>query len=1123
MSDSEHRLNTCLLRASLAFERHHYVAAARSYREALAALETLYSQLPDVKRVVQRAYYRVFRAELMSSVSLTYWKMFTGDGETLLHSDVGHTELGGHRLVPSGTASATVSATASANLAKSVQALDTAIRLCPDPLYYERSAIFNLEQGKVTDAFEDLGKVVLPPFISRTAVLPALGRAYLVSPSVVLALRAILAAHKADVREAMSLVSQAFTLLGRGLDAIECNSRGAILMRQPPDAHFGTGEGRLTVETTSDARICLLALCEISRLIADRVVKLPVRLDSNLEGRLRELFQREPAGVSVNALLDPQALAQFSFSVYADLGGDQSLPGRGLDQLPTIAALFRSVFRDCLSDSVLVGRFAGYTSPSIVSPEVRASLCRVSVAYSRIVNDSSNLKVLLDQDVRAWFQRTYGVLVSNVFSQPREGVTHRPHALQANAPRVSASRVSAPQASGLAVSRDREETTSRCSSSSTLPSALTLEDLNCNEAMATLLRSLGKPEQGVSSNRKQEEPKGLDAQQGPGTSRVAESRVTATTRPVSSGNPKPLLISRSQTPERRSLPIAETRSVEPGKKYVPVLSPSDIRELRTRSELLESLGGSFTSGAREATRMAATASIGELLDSLPLEYYSPRRTTCEVCPGAKPAYAARRITDSEEITAIQRAAGGAATPIDLGSGAETPTPRLSLSALVQAKMERIMASSSRARQILTETVSKARSGAQDLGLSSKVLGGAGDQELTVSDANFDLSTTEIARLRRESPSLRSYSREREATPREPGGLGDSLSAHTQEVPVHHGFLPVGRFSSRQPVAGTASGIGEMCEDDLLTVVEGSLVSLSARDHKEHSFQLPESLSDAGDPETPIHPESGRSAHSGSGQYRQRDLDTIRLSRTSRHFDTLSNSIATKLTVAALSHPGSRASDFASINNLQIKMDAVPPAPQTGSLPSTLLGWRGAIPPQGQGQKAAIGGSARSGIEFPDRGSQTHVSRVRDRSAHHRNESGSTVSLSGDSREFLSSAPSASSKPNYGDTIKRSQKELTLEEFDDRSIPFSGEVTQTRHHPPLGASGHEESREIDAPAGETAIPGDSTEEQSTHNSVHTQRMSQPRDPRPLDRAFVVPTSASPRMLKTTVSTHLFVVG
>lgn len=1177
MSDGEHRLNTCLLRASLAFERGQYEASVRSYRDALGSLEALFSQLPDVKRVVQRAYYRVFRAELMASISLAYWRLFAGERGQGQAGVAWPADFGG----PTGSASATSAPSAPPDLLRASQALEAAIRLCPDPLYFERSAIFNLELGRVSDAFADLGRAARQPFISREAVIPALGRAYLVSPSVVLALRAMLAAHSAELLEAMTLVSQAFSVLGQGREAIDFDSKGGILLRAGGDGSEATpkagarSQPGLSAESAPDAQICLLALCEISRLISDQAVKLPVRLGANLEARLSSLFHREPAGVSVNALLNPQALAQFAFSVYADLGGDQSLPGRGLDRLPTLAALFRTVFRDCLSGEVTVGRLAGYTAPSIVCPDVWAALAKTSAAYSHIANESANVRVLLDQDVRAWLLRIYGIHTSAVFPQAGEGAERLDGGSRGS------------KAGGVGVvgsGRSGEGSPHRQSPGSERASALTLQDLGRTEALDAMLRSLGRP--GTTSTGEKGHMDGAPA-------------------------PRPLAISRSQTPERRCLPIGGTRVVGMGKKYVPVLSGREIHCLRASGGALRASGGSpgqarqakqenqekqqrpkissnprnqrFLSapgvsgeprasevpeialgasvGSQDVPR-ALTLSLGGILESQPLDYYSPRRTTCDVCSTAKPTYAARRISDAEEIRAIQSLTG--AGPPELGGGSldlsprvsaeqsscspssrssssssssctpssssPLPAPRLSLGSLVQAKVERTMASSGRARQILSETMTKARAGAQDLGLGSRVSGGAQDRGMMASDANFDLSGAELARLRRESPSLRLYAEERAAD------LSDSAPAGARGIgrrgrpTAEEGHLAVRPSRSGESLPPAGGEAGELGDGRLCDAVEASLAELGAsagdRGVLGPGRRLPDGFQDE--------PGAERAGSRNDSVFWRKGPE-ICLSRAERHFDTLSNTVITQLTVAALSRPGSRAGDFASINSLRMRSDSAPLSSQPGLESPLAAGHRPEGSSRGSTQRAVRGLAGRALGVNPLRSTSQ---------AGRESGSGTQVRLSASAVPHASGLPDGviDAAPRWGLAKSHSasakviqsgrRKGLMHQGVGQGSAASSARASYTRRAGSLGAEGRGEplSEGCSQEAGLDHSRGGQTcqfrqdQRGLARDSASAAPVGRaPREPRRLDRAFVVPAPTSPHMLRTGVSAHLFVVG
>lgn len=444
MADAEHRTNNLVVNAISHYERERYREAAAALSDALGAADVHFRNSQEYRKFAFKTYFRVFKADVCAGIALC------------------HMQLHDYK--------------------QAQEIIRIATLYCPDPVYFARSCMVNLHENCIDTVMASLDKLMVPPIINRMRIVEGLPASFLPPPSLVLALKASVAAYCGDTKGALNFLGCAFLNIGlkhgdviQSVGKLAKNASGGSTFiaasTQPPRAHedgtdVASPKKCRYVVGGSEIQILLLVLCEVSKLLADKAVHLPIKSDYDVESVLTIALQCPVPGTCVNSVTDPMALSHHAFDLFIENSGDETLPGRGIIYLDNLISLFSLVMPDALAGRpaskvpadmpvsrhadlahlkksektnyaskhtysangqqtdklgmhaslILPARFSQYLSPTIFTAEVWNKLSINSRLYKRLIfkdcpNDVSiSCRIIEDATLRSYIQDNWSIV-----------------------------------------------------------------------------------------------------------------------------------------------------------------------------------------------------------------------------------------------------------------------------------------------------------------------------------------------------------------------------------------------------------------------------------------------------------------------------------------------------------------------------------------------------------------------------------------------------------------------------------------------------------------------------------------------------------------------------------------
>lgn len=365
-----HQMDTILHRASLLYQRKEYKEALCAYVQLQNMATVRHNQQAPCQKFREKAYLRVFKAVLYSSMGACLVSM---------HKNPEAYEL-----------------------------FECSLKMCPTSLALQRLTLLLIRMNRLSDIQRVMDILLKPSIIRPDTSWEESRYSATITDCDAMALKAVLLCYAGSTTECLNTLSLSIVMLLRGLS----NTK-----------QLATGEdlpNLLAPELLQDSdklrcRLAFLALCNILQTFSHRGVILPYRCDYNIEELISRLCDSKIKGLCLNTIFDPSFVSHEAHNAFIKYGGDGSLPGAGLQSLDSVYSFFQVLFPSSYDGSHLPVRSSPFFDDRIFSPEAWSTTASKSIVYSRLrgqatlVQHSQLLEVMDDSDLTLLIIKKYGI------------------------------------------------------------------------------------------------------------------------------------------------------------------------------------------------------------------------------------------------------------------------------------------------------------------------------------------------------------------------------------------------------------------------------------------------------------------------------------------------------------------------------------------------------------------------------------------------------------------------------------------------------------------------------------------------------------------------------------------
>ncbi|EES98729.1 Hypothetical protein GSB_151206 [Giardia duodenalis] len=380
MASDMHRLDTILRRAVLSYQKGGYSEALTAYIKLQDLVTMRHNQQAPCRMFREKAYLRVFKAVLYSSMGACLVSM---------HKNPEAYEL-----------------------------LECSLKMCPTPLASQRMVLLLIRMNRLHDIQKVLDVLLKPSIIHQDAPRGEHEHPTILAASDALVLQAAIQCHSGSNIDCLNTLSLSIVMLLRSFSKAEHIIAGDELPDLPtPELLQGTKK--------LQCRLVFLAVCNILQTFSHRGVTLPYRCDYNIEELIVRLCNSKVKGLCLNTIFDPSSVSHEAHDAFLKYGGEGSLPGSGLQSLDSLYAFFQTLFSSCYDSSYLPLTLLPFFDDRIFSSETWSVAASRNVIYSRlkgqttVVQQSQLLEVMDDTDLALLILKKYDIKpLSYLFTLP---------------------------------------------------------------------------------------------------------------------------------------------------------------------------------------------------------------------------------------------------------------------------------------------------------------------------------------------------------------------------------------------------------------------------------------------------------------------------------------------------------------------------------------------------------------------------------------------------------------------------------------------------------------------------------------------------------------------------------
>lgn len=380
MASDIHRMDMVLRRASLLYQKEEYKEALYMYIQLQDLVTARHNQQAPCRMFRDKAYLRIFKAVLYSSLGACLVSM--------------------HRNP------------------EAYELLECSLKMCPTPLAAQRLILLLIQMDRLPDIQRILDILLKPAIVRQDAPRGKSEMIDTIITSDALLLQAVLLCYSGSIIDCLNTLSLSIIqLLRRFPKIIQSAADEEILNLPAPELLQGSDKLR--------CRLTFLALCNIMQTFSHRGVVLPYRCDYNIEELIMRLCNSKVRGLCLNTIFDPSFVSHEAHDAFIRYGGTGHLPGSGLQSLDSLYSFFQAFFSSSYDGDHLPTRCSPFFDDRIFSSEAWSAAASRSITYSRLkgqaalIQQSQLLEVMDDADLALLILKQYNIKpLSYLFTLP---------------------------------------------------------------------------------------------------------------------------------------------------------------------------------------------------------------------------------------------------------------------------------------------------------------------------------------------------------------------------------------------------------------------------------------------------------------------------------------------------------------------------------------------------------------------------------------------------------------------------------------------------------------------------------------------------------------------------------
>ncbi|EFO64302.1 Hypothetical protein GLP15_1237 [Giardia lamblia P15] len=375
-----HQMDTILQHASLLYQKEEYKEALCMYIQIQDLVMARHNQQAPCRMFRDKAYLRVFKAVLYSSMGACLVSM--------------------HRNP------------------EAYELLECSLKMCPTPLASQRLILLLIHMNRLPDIQEILNTLLKPAIIRQDIPRGKSGDITTIITSDALLLQSVLLCYSGSIIECLNTLSLSIILLLRKFSKVMQSAANKELFNLPaPEILQDLDKLR--------CRLTFLALCNIMQTFSHRGVILPYRCDYNIEELIMRLCNSKVKGLCLNTIFDPSFVSHEAHNAFTKYGGTGHLPGSGFQSLDSLYSFFQAFFPSIYNSDYLPIRLSPFFDDKIFSSEAWSAAASRNVVYSRLkgqatlIQQGQLLEVMDDADLALLILKQYSIKpLSYLFTLP---------------------------------------------------------------------------------------------------------------------------------------------------------------------------------------------------------------------------------------------------------------------------------------------------------------------------------------------------------------------------------------------------------------------------------------------------------------------------------------------------------------------------------------------------------------------------------------------------------------------------------------------------------------------------------------------------------------------------------